>query len=425
MNKYKINRKSKKFICQRLRRWAKRANLSPMARRHIGLMTLGIILSQTSILTQMAIALSPKEISPRTLVNNWSFFLNQKEAYPEEGLWKKVLKEELDGVKKDLHRWRGQPVLIMDWTALPKRKRKEKKKKGMPFKGRVWDSRQKKEVWGYGLLVAGVLLKGGQCLSLLMKLWNSMFPLSPGQMSQNDVERWIVEKLKAFFHDRCIWVGDRGLGYKGFMVHLVKDKEDGFVFRVRNNGKRNDIKLLVGEESKKIEEVIVEVGRFEWIDKKGEERYWCRVFEGIGEIEEDKERIKVKVVKLVPETAWKEDMTLFTSEFSAGWEEVVEIYKRRWSVETTIEAMKAIGLESFMVRGSLDAMERILELVWLSFFVSSLLSLEEILSSFILMEIKKLRVQKELTVGAIVLWLSTIFVERIYDQLVRMMAEGP
>lgn len=67
----------------------------------------------------------------------------------------------------------------------------------------------------------------------------------------------------------------------------------------------------------------------------------------------DRQEAWLTFVALIPDEAGKEPLLLVTNLPVRGVEEArgaINVYERRWGIETTLETLKAWGLEKFMVR---------------------------------------------------------------------------
>lgn len=253
--------------------------------------------------------------------------------------------------------YRGKRLSVGDWTTLIKRSRAiYEGHDGMEFVGKVYDGRLKKPVTGYGVLFTGFPTSEGFTLydsSLYSNTYMNEYPEDFGSM--NDLEYQTIERLEgAYPAEEILFIGDSHFSAKNTLTWLKYDKKIDFLMRIDS-----DVNVTY---KKEWGNVITEAERIKdkhivyWKEKDGEKikcegvYFTCNLF-----CEKRKQYLYVTIIYLRP-VNWKytkKPMILVTSLSikDDDLQEVVNLYKYRWQIETAIEYLKQnFGLEKIMLQ---------------------------------------------------------------------------
>jgi hypothetical protein len=298
--------------------------------------------------------------------------------------------EQLDPARLATHR--GQALLVIDPTEYPKRSRGQGKRgrqmqhigrvrrpaRGQPRRGRksAGAPARAATTTGYVDVWAGLVLKGKQFFPLARHLYSSRHPRL---RSQNRVEEAVLGMARGLARRlglRVIAVGDRGLGRKELLIHLAQ-QDQAFVFRI-------DADILASPDAHPPHESLAALlaqqpGLGQVIWERGEAGpLVCQARQVRATIrysrtgrQADYTEATLNFVTLIPVDRTQEPLVLATTLPTTTLAEVAAVagvYAQRWSIETAFEALKAWGLDRFMVRGW-EAIDRLLWIVALAYTV--------------------------------------------------------
>ena len=227
---------------------------------------------------------------------------------------------------------------------------------GMEFVGKVYDGRLKKPVTGYGVLFTGFPTQAGFAFydsSLYSNTYMNANPEDFGSM--NELEYQTIERLEGIYPaEEILFIGDSHFSAKNTLDWLKNEKKMDFLMRIDS-----DINVTYKDEWGN---VIKEAERIKnkqivyWKEKDGEKikceavYFECNLF-----FEKSKKYLNVTIIYLKP-INWKnrnKPMILVTTLTvnDKDLQEIVDLYKYRWQIETGIEYLKQkFGLEKIMLQ---------------------------------------------------------------------------
>ena len=329
----------------------------PQQRGILGI-TMGIISSGRGRLVNISEKRYPFHANcVKSFLNRLSYLLQGRNISKlAEGIYRNFVLQSLKKIKPYIYK--GKLVALIDWTAYRKYSRKAKKNKGMQWVGKVWDGREKKPVTGYGGLITGILLENEKMLPITHHLYSNKYMESHLRScrSINQIEEEAVKVLKEIAGDNIILIGDRHFANKNFLYKLKKMEKVDFLMRIKKGVN------ITGEEKKEwinIYKKSISVRRSYpvlWYYSKNEKARRCKakIFKAKLFAPNCQKTLVVWVVIIEPESSTRQEPIILVCSFEItpyDLQEITNLYKKRWIIETTIETLKQnFGLEKIMVR---------------------------------------------------------------------------
>jgi len=329
-------------------------------------------------LKDLAVGIKGRARSVRGTAARLGYFLSES-PFPIQAVCRVWVREALAKLPPEaLWTYQGMPVLVIDPTVYAKRSRRGKRGRAMEYVHRLRDPRTERTKWGYEDIWAGLVLHDGEILPVARRLFSPAYP-GPEGWSENQVEDAVLyESLQCLRKAGGYWVlvvADRGLSHK---ERLVQMHQEGipFVMRIRGDIQVETSRKKVGPLERLIWQGLL-LGRGTW--KEDKERavpgklYLLRgkvSFSRSGR-KGDRQEAWLNFVAFLPDDPEEDPLLLVTNlgvtdlTHARG---ILKVYERRWGIETTLETLKAWGLEGFMVR-RWHAIERACTLIALAYIL--------------------------------------------------------
>lgn len=328
-------------------------------------------------------------------------------------------KEEFSKKKEEIITYQGKHLAVEDWSAIAKHSRAIfEGRGGMECVGRVHDGRSPKPVVGYGILFTGFPTVNGFKFYDFSLYSNTYMDEHPDDFcSIPDLERQTIERLKIFLSPtNILLIGDRHFSSKGQLDWLKNEEGIDFLMRIDS-----DINITYKEEwCNVVEEAksIKEKHKVFWKEKENKKTececsyFHCNLFN-----ESSKKYLEVTIIYLIPKNAkaGTDPMILVTTlkVTDKNLQEIVDLYKYRWQIETGIEYLKQnFGLEKIMVQYWEAIKSMIAFVLWIDliFFICLTGMIEE---KYLLELVKKFTIVKgnKLTYGRLIWFYLNLFAE--------------
>lgn len=296
----------------------------------------------------------------KSLVNRLSYHFagdpnrNERVETAVKLLYTHLFTQGLRYLKNELVIYKGKMVGIIDWTTYRKRARQNKNNKGMEYVGKIHDSRLNKQVTGYGGLLTGLLLKGRRFLPAGHKLYSNRYvdqhPEEYGSINQFEDEA--LDELREMVGENLLIMGDTHFSRKDFLSRIKKNRMD-FLMRIIKgvNVKDGQGWINIWEKSKKVRKTH----HVFWYYPERKKHIDCyiKLFKTKLFIPREKIYLPIWVITLEAFDKRWEPMIIVSSLriVPKDLQSVVNLYKQRWTIETTFEDLKQnFGLEKIMVR---------------------------------------------------------------------------
>jgi hypothetical protein len=349
-----------------------------------------MIKKPTTRLLNLSEAESSIETPFKSILNRYDYFFTQGMSFEEQyeandfgwrrgdvvsAGYRRFFRENNDNLDENILRYQGKKIEVLDWTAMPKRSRAiYQGHDGMEFVGMVYDGRLKKAVVGYGILLGGFPLKEGGFafydFSLYSNRYMNEYPEDFGSM--NDLEYQMIERSGTVSPAKeTLLVMDSHFSGKNKLVHFKINMGIDFMARIDS-----DINVNYKDEWGNVIEEAERIKHWQkiyWREKDGEKReceavyFQCNLF-----CENSKKNLDVTIIYIKPRN-WKyksESMILVTTLLvdDKNLQEVINLYKYRWQIETAIEYLKQqFGLENIMLQHWEAIKCMIAFVLWVSF----------------------------------------------------------
>ena len=219
---------------------------------------------------------------------------------------------------------------------------------------KVYDTRKKGPVRGYGLLLAGLYLTTKDILPLSFRLYSNRYiSHHPEEKSINKMEEALMREIKEKFSSRVIFVGDTEVSKKMYLYIIKKDIKEDFIVRARFDVNVEEEKrgweniLLIAKKKKKIYRVTWEN------EERGKFSCKAKFFKADLFSKKDKKHLPIYVILIWEEGKEDKPLLILTSltVTEDNLQEIVSIYNKRSRIDTLFEILKqSFGLERIMVR---------------------------------------------------------------------------
>lgn len=388
--------------------------------KNISTLFLGILITRISRLIKTAERLYSSEIGRsncvKSLENKLSYFFKQVKRDKLKKINKvfndKFFYEGFQEISEYSWRYKDRLIMIIDWTAYPKRSRLNKKGMGMEYVGKVYDSREDGPVTGYGGFLGGILLKDENIFPIFHELYSNKYSFKKYR-SINDMEIKKIREIRNKLNERLLLIGDTGFCKKTHINDCYKSRID-FLFRLKK-----DIKIILGKTESTIKKKIKRIKKTYPITWQYKENNKIKEIVGTAKFIKTSTPFRTGLLKkIVPLTLiyievgkYEEPMYLVTSleVTPENIGEIVRLYNKRWAIERFIENLKNIGLEEFMVR-RWEAIELICNIILSIYTVGLivLLTAKTIILVGIINLLKKLTLTKKITLCRLIYVFSLI-----------------